>query len=622
MKTFRQVLIGIGLFAAINLLSAAPLRQTAAPPDTGNLSALVATLAQTEPTPAAEVPPVGNFYSAQNPGGPPLPLNVSQLPAWNLGDNVWLLDDLDSGSAPHALRQPMGMDVPTPGDGGGDGGGGGTGGGGLPGFSSGFWIDTNGLYLQLTNYPGGLAGLNLMNATDFVYAVESTPALPGGWTVQTELFPTGSQTNVLPFALPTFGQPVLFYRAFDWTGITENGNTTPDWWLWRFYGTTALSDSSLGADGNTLLYDYTNGIDPNIISFTLAVTNNYVNSMSAPVQLNVTAGTPSFYAVAVDNTNYLTATNWQSYAGNNLAVNLGITEGWHDVWIGLRGLPANATQTWQYKRLKLDYTPPALAITSPTNGTVIVPVIQLTGYSPEALGSLSYDLSNAVEQVTNQPVLITDQTYDTTTFEFTTNAFQCFDVALTNGVNQFTLHATDLAGNVTTLATNFTLDYASKPPMVLQSLWPQNGMKVCGSSFVWNGSVSDPTAAIAAQLVATNGATNVFNGTVGRDGRFWVQNLPLNAGTNLFTLTATDAAGNVATTSLTVIQGDAGLTVDPIPPNQTTVTGSIASSGYTVWVNGKQATITGTRWEADNVPIPPNTSLVQVSAIPNNGGGQ
>ena len=35
-------------------------------------------------------------------------------------------------------------------------------------------------------------------------------------------------------------------------------------------------------------------------------------------------------------------------------------------------------------------------------------------------------------------------------WDFTTNGFQAFDIGLTVGTNQITLHAQDLAGNVTT----------------------------------------------------------------------------------------------------------------------------------------------------------------------------
>jgi hypothetical protein len=100
--------------------------------------------------------------------------------------------------------------------------------------------------------------------------------------------------------------------------------------------------------------------------------------------------------------------------------------------------------------------------------TVSQPVIQINGYCQESLASISYDLSNAVGIVTNQQSEITDRYYDTNTYSFTTNYFECLDVPLTNGINTITIHATDLAGGTTTTNFNFTLDYSSKtnPPVM------------------------------------------------------------------------------------------------------------------------------------------------------------
>ena len=62
--------------------------------------------------------------------------------------------------------------------------------------------------------------------------------------------------------------------------MTENGNTTPDWWFWEYFGTVALSDTNLDSQGNTLLYDYQNGLDPNVIQFSFQFANYYVNTLS------------------------------------------------------------------------------------------------------------------------------------------------------------------------------------------------------------------------------------------------------------------------------------------------------------------------------------------------------
>jgi hypothetical protein len=217
-------------------------------------------------------------------------------------------------------------------------------------------------------------------------------------------------------------------------------------------------------------------------------------------------------AVSVDDTNFAADANWQPYPGSNLSVSLGSIEGWHSVWIGLRGLPANATQTWQCQRIKLLLTPPVVVITAPTNNTVDQPIMQLQGYCPEALSAISYDLSNAAGVVTNQQILVLDQYYDTNTWEFTTNTFQGFDVLLTNGVNALTIYATDLAGNVTATNFNFTLDYSDKTnPPAVNLYWPQDQTLICNSNYTWRGWISDPTATVMAQMVDTHAGVTLPN---------------------------------------------------------------------------------------------------------------
>ena len=104
----------------------------------------------------------------------------------------------------------------------------------------------------------------------------------------------------MPFTVPTLERQNLFVRAEDWTGVTENGNTTPDWWFWLYFQTLDLSDTNLDGTGNTLLYDYTNGLDPNVIQFTLSTASQYINTLTVPVQINLLAGVPSYYAVLVN----------------------------------------------------------------------------------------------------------------------------------------------------------------------------------------------------------------------------------------------------------------------------------------------------------------------------------
>ena len=508
------------------------------------------------------------------------------------------------------MSRAMGMNSGPPGFG--DTGDGGDGTNDFYSDSFNYKVPTNGLWLEITNISNGYAWLNLHNATNLVYEILSkTDLTAAGWNIEAALWPT--DTNSMPFVLSLNPQPSTFFVwARDWTGVTSGGNQTPDWWFWEYFGTVALSDANQDANGNSLLSDYTNNVVPAIFTFSgVQVANNYVNATPTPAQLEIT-GYPYYVSVLVDDANFNDAV-WNTYSSPNVAVNLW-PQGWHDVWIGLRGHADDASAAiWQYKRLKLDYTPPSLVITSPTNSTM--PVIQLTGYSPEALASISYDLSNAVTVVTNQQAFITDQSYSTNTWEFTTNYFQCYDVPLTNGLNVITLHAMDLAGNVTTLTTNIICTgNTNLPGMTL--LWPQDGMQMSSNSFTIQGRVDDPTASVSVTAVDSSGNTNVINGRTGRDGIFWIENVPLSAGTTMLALTAINATG-VTTTDFTLIQSSVGLSVNAVQAGDTTAEVAIDTSGYTVWVNGVQATNNGDgTWTAQNTPIGIGGGLVQVTAVP------
>src|ERR1051326_6920256 len=92
---------------------------------------------------------------------------------------------------------------------------------------------------------------------------------------------------------------------------------------------------------------------------------------------------------------------------------------------------------------------------------------------------------------------------------------------------------------------------------------------------------------------------------------------------------ATDAAGNAATTSITVTQSDLSITIDDVPDDQlhnwtVDVTGTIgAVTGYKLWVNGRGATInSGGIWSAPGVRLNAGgTAIIQARAIPTSDNG-
>jgi len=411
---------------------------------------------------------------------------------------------------------------------------------------------------------------------------------------------------------PDLGYHYQINEDSDFDGI-------PDWWIYQYFGNYNYNGTNLDANGNTLLYDYTNGLDPNPVQFTVAVTNNYVNMTNVCLNLNVTAGVPAWYTVQMDNTNFQATTNWTSMASTNITAYLGSIEGWHELWIGLKGSVTNATVDWQWKRLKLDLTPPLIVVTNPAvaggAATLHLPLVQVQGYGSEALSRFTYDLSNAVTMTTNQLVEILSQDYGTNTSEFTTNYFQATDVLLTNGVNLLTFHAADLAGNTTNFSCELDFTPKTNAPVV-QLLWPTNGMKICGSNLVCHGTVDDPSANVTMQLLDANGHTSFANVLVGRDGLFYSGNLILASGTNSLTCTVTDSSGLTTTTNITVSTSDLGLTVGSVTAGQTLVTGTIDDNSYTVYVNGVIATNDGSgHWSTIIPPVGVGGGAVVVNAV-------
>jgi hypothetical protein len=96
MKSIRKIFGGLFIgVAAFNFLHA----QEAATPDQSvraltDMDVMLQALEQTTPTPALQLPAdTHGFYSAQNPDWPPMPGDFLGLPAWPLGDGLFVLDD-------------------------------------------------------------------------------------------------------------------------------------------------------------------------------------------------------------------------------------------------------------------------------------------------------------------------------------------------------------------------------------------------------------------------------------------------------------------------------------------------------------------------------------------------
>jgi hypothetical protein len=428
--------------------------------------------------------------------------------------------------------------------------------------------------------------------------------------------------NIDGMAFTLYGGRAAWDRAGKLRSCADSdGDGLPDWWEMEHFGNLNQGASNdYDHDGFSNLQEYQNGTDPNTIHFSLSITNQYVSTSLTAAQIALLAGVPSSMAVLVDSTNVSGAT-WVNY-NSSISLNLGSTQGWHEVRVGLRGRQTDSEQTWQRQRLKLDTTPPLLVITNPISSSVSQPRIQLLGYCPEALAYVTYHITNALGAESNKLALVLRQDFNTNTWEYTTNYFQCFDVPLTNGMNTVTLRATDLAGNVTTTNFSVTLDYSGKTNApVIKMDWPRDGTRISGDTFTARGWLNDPTAQVFAQLVDTNGVTNIVSGRVGRAGDFWIKNVPLALGTNALVFVATDVVGNSRSTNINVIKSPITLTIAPATFGHG-ASGTISDTNYSVWVNGVRATNDSSGgWEASDVRLTLDNSVAQVRAIPNSDNG-
>jgi hypothetical protein len=236
-------------------------------------------------------------------------------------------------------------------------------------------------------------------------------------------------------------------------------------------------------------------------------------------------------------------------------------------------------------------------------------MIELQGYSLEPLSKVRYDVVNTAGSLLNQEGYVTSHWFDTNIFEFTTNWFQCLDIDLAEGDNFVTVYATDRAGNVSTNNFTYTLDYSNDVTLpAIEISWPTDGTEISGDTFTCRGRLDDFTAKLTLTLTDQSGGAITRTAIVERNGKFWLEDLPLASGTSQLTLVATDAAGNSSTTEICVTRSDLVLTMNPVADDlwqpAVTVSGTVSDASYTVWVNDVEATVNpdGT-WSASEVPV-------------------
>jgi hypothetical protein len=317
------------------------------------------------------------------------------------------------------------------------------------------------------------------------------------------------------------------------------------------------------------------------------------------------------------------------------------------------------------------YTRPGVVITSPTNEVVSQPIIQIIGYFPVEIQTITFDVTNAdglnrsqanginqgyvtsrffdkrkhqasldrialassnwVQQAqqsrTNPGVRPIQPNSFSDLYEsgFTTNFFQIYDVNLATGKNQIIIHIRAESGQQYSYRRLFTLDLASdKTPPEIKLVWPKDGTSIGGDRFNLQAKVDDDNAQVRVLIDNSNGKQQMHNAVVGRGGTVWAENVPIAYGTNKVEIIATDPAGNSNTNVFRVTRSPVSVTMHPLEKDQLNkasvhVRGTVTDAKCSIKVNGIQAKVheDGT-WEAEGVPVSPTgTASFEVKVFRN-----
>jgi hypothetical protein len=256
--------------------------------------------------------------------------------------------------------------------------------------------------------------------------------------------------------------------------------------------------------------------------------------------------------------------------------------------------------------VKLDKTPPVVAIASPVNGSTI----SLSTVAIGLRGSQTDTLSG-IEKVT----------CNGTPAALSTGNFTC-TVLLTQGANSISVQATDVAGNSN--SSPLSLTYVPAPQLTITA--PANLSTTNLSPTTVRGTISDPSA-----MITVNGIPTPQSG-----GSFTIP-VPLVEGLNVLTAVATNASG-VASTATAQVNLDTTpprITIDSPADGSTTTSDSVTVSGLAndvvvgtvnsqdvqVTVNGITAQVANRTYAALSVPLALGNNTIQAVAHDRAGNG-
>jgi hypothetical protein len=244
--------------------------------------------------------------------------------------------------------------------------------------------------------------------------------------------------------------------------------------------------------------------------------------------------------------------------------------------------------------VKIDKTPPALAIAAPAQDTVVAATsANISGSSSDALAGVESVLCNGEPATLNG------------------SSFTC-GVTMTEGANAITLVATDRAENAVLLVLDIRSDI-TPPAITIES--PASGSTNV-STLTVSGSVTDGDQVASVQIAGQPAtlAGGAFSGTVS-----------LANGASTIPVKATDRAGNHATTSLQITRYALPAVAITAPADLAiernaviTVSGTVTDAS-SVEVNGIHAAVANGTFTASGVPLAQGRTVITAKGTSDSG---
>ncbi|MBI4747446.1 MAG: hypothetical protein HY774_03115 [Acidobacteria bacterium] len=318
-----------------------------------------------------------------------------------------------------------------------------------------------------------------------------------------------------------------------------------------------------------------------------------VITLAEPAEGLITKNSPVTVSGTVTDTSAVTVTvNGQpvTLSGTQLSTSVTLAEGSNTITVLATDAFGNVgTAT---RNVTLDTTAPVLTITSPPDGAVTTET-QLT-------------ITGTVTDATATTVTVNNVAATRNSNEFSAV------VSLVEGQNTFVIRAQDAAGNQieTTRTVTLQVPQDTTPPVITLTE-PAEGLITNASPVTVSGTVTD----VSAVTVTVNSQPATLSGTQ------FTASVTLTEGSNIITVSATDAFGNTSTASRSVVLDTTAPVLTITSPEdgattteaQITVTGTVTdATTISVTVNDIAATVTGNEFLAV-VPLTegPNTLLVR-----------